>query len=126
MVCDDQVLDLEGAFGYGRGCVDQIFNLRMIVEKYLEKGRQVYVVFVDLEKAYDRVDREGLWKVLRQYGVYGKLLEAVRSMYEGTSACVRDGVLSDWIDIKNGAKQGFVMSRNLLSLYMDACLRESL
>ena len=126
LVTDDRVLDLQGAFAQGRGCADQIFVMRLIVEKYLEKDKRVYAVFVDLEKAYDRVDREDLWKVLRQYGVTGKLLEAVRSMYDGTSACVRDGVLSDWFPIKSGVKQGCVMSPKLFNLYMDACVREVL
>ena len=69
----------QGAFMSGRGCVDQIFTLRMIVEKMLMKGKKVYAAFMDLEKAYDRVDWEALWDVLRVYEVGGKLLNAVKA-----------------------------------------------
>ncbi len=63
----------------GRGCVDQIFAVKMLVEKYLEKDRKQFAAFMDLEKAYDRVDRKGLWDTLRVYGVGGQLLEGIRS-----------------------------------------------
>ena len=45
--------------------MDQIFTLKVILEKYLEKDRKLFAAFMDLEKAYDRVDRRGLWDVLR-------------------------------------------------------------
>ena len=48
----------------GKGCVDQIFTLNQMGEKAREKKRRVYVGFIDLEKAYDRVNKEALWQVL--------------------------------------------------------------
>ena len=65
--------DEKGSFRAGRGCVDQIFTQKQISEKAQEKKCKVYVGFMDLEKAYDRVNREALWQVLRMY-VGGKLL----------------------------------------------------
>ena len=108
----------------GRGCVDQIFAMRLIAEKYIEKNRRVYAVFVDLEKAYDRVDRAGLWLVMRQYGVTGRLLDAVKGMYEGCRASVKMGGMSEYFKIDRGVRQGCVMSPWLFNLYMDACVRE--
>ncbi len=52
----------QGGFRKGRGCVDQIFAMKMLVEEYLGKDKKLYAAFMDLEKAYDRVDREALWK----------------------------------------------------------------
>ena len=60
-----------GVFRAGRGCVDQIFTLKQIGEKAREKKRTVYVGFIDLEKAYDRVNREALWQALRMNDVGG-------------------------------------------------------
>ena len=67
----------QGAFMDGRGCVDQIHTVRLMIEKYICKRRKLYAAFIDLEKAYDRVDRKALWDVLRIYGVGGELLSAV-------------------------------------------------
>ena len=61
--------DEQGGFRSGRGVVDKIFSLNQIGEKAREKKRSVYVGFVDLEKAYDRVNREALCQVLRVYDV---------------------------------------------------------
>ncbi len=66
-ITDKSVGDEQGGFRKGRGCVDQIFAVKMLVEKYLEKDRKLFAAFMDLEKAYDRVDRKGLWDTLRVY-----------------------------------------------------------
>ena len=64
--------DEQGGFRVGRGCVDQIFTLKQIDEKTQGKKCKVYVGFIDLEKAYNRVNREALWQVLRMYDVGGE------------------------------------------------------
>ena len=61
--------------------VDQIFILKQIGEKAQEKKCRMYVFFMDLEKASDRVNREALWHVLRMCDVGGKLLNGIKSMY---------------------------------------------
>ena len=72
--------DKQGNFREDRGCVDKIFTLKQIDEKTLDKKRRVYVGFIYLEKAYDRVNRETLWQVLRMYDVMGKLLGGIKSI----------------------------------------------
>ena len=79
-------MEVQGGFRRGRGCADQTF-----IEKYMAKDKDVYFAFLDLEKAYDRVDREAMWDVLRIYGMGERLLQVVKSMYAGSKACVRVG-----------------------------------
>ena len=67
-------------FRQGRGCMDQVFAVRQVCEKYLT-NRNVFWAFMDLEKAYDSIDLLGMWQILRVYGVGGKLLKAVQSFY---------------------------------------------
>ena len=108
-----------------RGCVDQVFVVRHVCEKYLAKGKDVYWAFMDLEKAYDRVDREAMWDVLQLYGVGGKLLRAVKSFYIGSKACVRVGSeLSKWYPVKVALRQGCVMSPRLFNLHIDGVVTE--
>ena len=103
----------------------QIFDLRQLVEKCGRKGKKLFVAFMDLEKAYDRIDREGMWKVLKMYGIEGKLLEAIKSFYDGSKACVQiDNIMSEWFDVKVGLRQGCVMSTWLFNLFMDATMKE--
>ena len=122
----ESVIDeVQCGFRRGRGCIDQIFIVRQICEKYLAKNKDVYFAFLDLEKAYDRVDRDALWRVLRLYGIGGKLLEGVKSLYVNSSACVRVGnEVSECFPVKVGLRQGCVMSPWLFNLYIDGVVRE--
>ncbi len=105
--------------------VNKKFAVKILVKKYLEKDRKLFAAFMDLEKAYDRVNRKGLWETLRVYGVGGKLFEGVRSFYENTSASVRvNGELSESFMVKVGVRQGCVMSPWLFNIYMDGFIRE--
>ena len=79
----------QGGFMEGRGCMDQLFVVRQVCEKFRARGKEVFWAFMDLEKAYDRVDREAMWRVLMLYGVGGKLLKAIKNFYVDSRACVR-------------------------------------
>ena len=76
-------------FRAGRGCEDQTFTLKQIEENAREKKRRVYVCLIELEKVYDRVNREALCQVLRMYGAGGKLLSENKSIYADNLACVK-------------------------------------
>ncbi|KAI3372593.1 hypothetical protein L3Q82_023069 [Scortum barcoo] len=73
----------------GRGTLDQLYTLRRVLEGLWEFAQPVHMCFVDLEKAFDRVPRGILWGVLREYGVRGPLLRAVRSLYDRSRSLVR-------------------------------------
>ena len=76
---------------------------------------------MDLEKAYDSVDRHGMWQMLKVYGVGGKLLKkSVQSFYIDSGVCVRVGNdVSESFSVNVGLRQGCVMSPWLFSVYMD-------
>ena len=112
-------------FRKGMSCSDQVFAVRQICEKKLEKHQEVFWAFMDLEKAYDRIDREALWQVLRIYGVGGCVLGGIQSFYVGSSACVRVGSdLSESFEVNVGLRQGCVMSPWLFNVFMDGVVRE--
>ena len=103
----------------------QVFAVRQVCEKYLANGKNLFSAFMDLEKAYDTIDRLGMWQMLRVYGVGGKLLKAVQSFYVDSSACERVGNdVSEWFPVNVGSRQGCVMSPWLFNVYMDGVVRE--
>ena len=107
-------------FRQGRGCMDQVFAVRQICEKYLAKGKDVFWPFIDLEMAYAMINRYGMWQLLRLYGVGGKLLKAVQSFCKDSRACVRVGNdASEWFLVNVGLRPGCVMSPWLFNVYMD-------
>ena len=68
-VTEGQVMEEQAGFRVGRGCRDQIFVMRQLAEKTIEKDGKMYAAFIDLEKAYDKVWREAMWRTLATYGM---------------------------------------------------------
>ena len=74
-------------FRRGRGCADQLFSLRMLMEKAREYHQPIYACFIDLKKAYDSVHRESLWCILQHsYCLPPKLLPIMRALHEDSAA----------------------------------------
>ena len=80
-IVESKLKDGQCGFRPGRSTAGQIFTLRQIVEKSWEYAKDVSSCFVDLEKAYYRVPRDKLWRVLHEYGIDGHLLMAIKSFY---------------------------------------------
>ena len=85
----------------------------------------MYVDFIDLEKAYDRVNRETLWQVLRMYDADGKILTGNKSMYVNSLASVSaKGGGNMYFRIENGVREGCIMSHRLFNVCLEALLKE--
>ncbi len=83
----------------------------MLIVEYLGKDRKLYAAVMDLEKAYDRVDKKALWNVPNIYGVGWQLLEGIKAFYREVNGCVKvDGELSDSFAVGVGVRQGCIMS----------------
>ena len=94
------------------------------MEKFRRKRNKMHVVFVDLEKAYDRVQRKVVWDVLRKKGVGETYVRIIKDMYEGSSTKIktRSGV-SESFEVKVGVHQGAALSPYLFILVLDELLR---
>ena len=93
----------QSGFRKGRGCCDMIFVARQLIEKTREHQDTLFILFVDLQKAYDSVPRMALWKVLEMCGVPPQMLSIVRSFHESMQAKVRVGTsVSESFDVQNG------------------------
>ena len=79
---DQHLRDQQAGFRKGRYCTDQIATLRIIMEQTLEWNASLYINFVDYEKAFDSVDRNTLWKLLRHYRIPEKITNLIKVSYE--------------------------------------------
>ena len=106
--------------------MDQIFDLQQVFEKSWEYAKEVYMCFVDLEKAYDRVPRDKLWALLLECDVRGQLLAAIKLSYKQLEACVRvNGMTKKPFGVSVGLRQGCVFSPLLFIVYMGKIDRDS-
>ena len=104
----------------GKGTTDAMFALKMLMEKYREGQRELHCVFVDLEKAYDRVPREELWYCMRKSRIVEKYVQLVQNMYEGSETVVRCAVGTiENFKVKVGLHQGSALSPFLFAVIMD-------
>ena len=87
-IVEEQLKDSQCGFRPRRSTTDQLFTLKQVFEKSLEYAKDVYACSVNLEKAYDRVPRDKLWKVLQEYGIDGHLSAAIKSLYQHSEICV--------------------------------------
>ena len=101
-----------------------IFAARQLIEKSREHADSLFVLFVDLKKAYDSVPRQTLWSLLEKCGMPPVMLSVIKSVHEGISAVVRVGDSStDAIEVTNGLRQGFTMAPTLFDLYFSAMMQ---
>ena len=89
--------DVQAEFRKGRGTRDQIANICWITEKAREFQKNIYFFFTDYAKAFDCMDHNKLWKILKEMGIPGHLTCLLRNLYAGQEAKVRAGHgTTDW------------------------------
>ena len=118
----DRVEISEQQYGFmpGKETSNAMFGLRMLMKKYREGQRELHCVFVDLEKAYDRVPREDLWYCMRKSGIVEEYVQLVQDMYEGSETVVRCAVrTTESFKVKVGLHQGSALNLFLFAVIMD-------
>ena len=109
-------------FRHGRGCIAMMFCARQIMEKARGQHTKIFMLFVDLRKAYDSVPRQALWLVLERYGIPPLLVRLIQSLHDEMKVEVSvDGATTPVIEVNNGLRQGCTIVR---SVEDDASLSE--
>ena len=110
----------------GRGTRDQIGNIRWIIKQAREFQKNICFCFIDYSKAFDCVDHNKLWKILKKMGIPDHLTCLLRNLYTGQEATVRTGHgPTDWFQIGKGVPQGCILSPCLFNLYAEYIMRNA-
>ena len=96
------------------------------MEKVKEFQENIYFCFIDYAKAFDCVDHNKLWKILKEMGIPDHLTCLWRNLHAGQEATVRTrhGTM-DWFQIGKGVRQGFILSSCLFKLYAEYIMRNT-
>ena len=121
-----EIPDVQAGFSKGRGTRDQIANICWIIEKAREFQKNIYFCFIDYAKAFDYVDHNKLWKILKEMGIPDHLTCLLRNLYAGQEATVRTGHgTTHWFQIGKGVCQGCILSPCLFNLYAEYIMRNT-
>ena len=118
MNCD--LPDVQAGFRRARGTRDQTANICWIIKKAKEFQKNIYFCFIDYTNAFDWVDHNKLWKILKKMGIPDHLTCLLTNLYAGQEAIVRTGHrTTDWFQIGKGVHQGCILSPCLFNSYAE-------
>ena len=117
--------DVQAGFRKGRGSRDQIANICWIIKKPKEFQKNIYFCFIDYAKAFDCVDHNRLWKVLKEMGIPDHLTCLLRNLYAGQEATVRTGHGTDRFQTGKQVSQGCILSPCLFNLCAEYIMRNT-
>ena len=124
--CEAKGLLQEEQCGFrpNRSTTDMMFVVRRLQEIGRKAKVSLFMCFIDLQKAYDTVDRPLLWQVLTRIAVPPQMIAVIQQFHDGMRACVRpdDGVCSDWFEVEQGLRQGCLLPPLLFNIFFAAVL----
>ena len=117
---NQELPDIKAGFRKGRGTRDLIANIHWTIEKTREFQTNIYFCFIDYAKAFDCMDHNKLWNILKEMGIPDHLTCLLRNLYAGQEATVRTGHrTTDWFKIWKGVCQGCLLSPCWLTCRVD-------
>uniref|UniRef100_A0A5F8GN97 RNA-directed DNA polymerase n=1 Tax=Monodelphis domestica TaxID=13616 RepID=A0A5F8GN97_MONDO len=125
-VSEQNLPESQCGFRPDRSTIDMVFTVRQMQEKCLEQNLSLYIVFVDLTKAFDTVNRDALWVIFSKLGCPAKFVKLIQLFHvDMTGEVLSGGETSDCFNISNGMKQGCVLTPVLFNLYFNQVLRQA-
>ena len=120
------IAEEQAGFRAGRSTTEQIFNFRILWEKYLQHQQNLYHVFIDFKKAFDRVWHEALWATMRKHNINASIIRAIENLYDkAQSAVLFNGSKGEWFRTTVGVRQGCVLSPTLFNIFLDRIMCEA-
>ena len=114
-------------FRVGRSTTEQIFNPRILCEKYVQHQQSLYHVFVDSKKAFDRVWHAALWATMRLCNINDNLIRTIECLYnKATSAVYHNNNIGEWFRTTTGVHQGCLLSPTLFNIFLERIMADAL
>ena len=121
------IAEEQAGFRAGRSTTEQIFNLRILCEKYLQHLQDLYLVLIDFKKAFDRVWHAALWATVKKYNISANLIQVIKTLYnKATSAVLFNGSIGDWFRTTVGVRQGCLLSPTLFNIFLERIMTDAL
>ena len=124
---EEIIAEEQAGFRAGRSTTEQIFNLRILCEKYLQHRQNLYHIFIDFKKAFDRGWHAALWATMRKYNISDNLVHTIEQLYDkATSAVQMNGSIGEWYRTTVGVRQGCLLSPTLFNIFLEQIMSDAL
>ena len=121
------IAEEQAGFRPGRSTTEQIFNLRILCERYLQHQQDLFHVFVDFKKAFDRVWQAALWSTMKLYNINANLIKVIESLYsKATSVVFYNSSVGEWFRTTVGVRQGCLLSPTLFNIFLERIMTDAL
>ena len=105
------IAEEQAGFRAGRSTTEQIFNQRILCEKYLQHQQDLYHNFIDFKKTFDRVWHAALWATMKKYNISTNFIQVIKNLYDkATCAVFFNSSIGDWFRTTVGVRQGCLLS----------------
>ena len=120
------IAEEQKGFRAGRSTTEQIFNLRILCKKYLQHQQDLYHVFIDFKKAFDRVWHAALWATMKKYNISTNLMQVIKNLYsKATSVVFFNGSIGDWFRTTVEVRQGCLLSPTLFNIFLERIMTDA-
>ena len=118
---EEIIAEEQAGFRAGRSTTEQIFNLRILCEKYLQHQQNLYHGFIDFKKAFDRVWHEALWATMRKYNINASIIRAIENLYDKVKndEVLFNGSTGEWFRTTVGVRHGCLLSPTLFNIFLE-------
>ena len=125
---EEIIAEEQAGFRAGMSPTEQIISLRILGEKYLQHQQNLYHVFIDFKKAFDRVWHEALWATMRKYNINASIIQAIKkNLYDkAQSAVLFNGSTGEWFRTTVGVRQWCLLSSTHFNIFLERIMCEAL
>ena len=110
----------QAGFHKHRSCIDLINTLRIILEQSVEWQAILYVTFICYEKTFNSVKTEVMWLTLQEHSISRKIIQIIKILYDRFKCKIsHEGKLSEFVEVRNGVRQGCILSLTLFLPILD-------
>ena len=120
------IAEEQAGFRAGRSTTEQIFNLRILCEKYLQHQQDPYHVFIDFKNAFDRVWHAALWATMKKYNISNNLIRVIKNLYDkATRTVLFNSSKGDWFRTRVGVRRD-LLSPTLFKIFLETIMTDAL